>query len=312
MMAGLPPPRLGLILIGLTSLACAPPGNSAATDQDSSPPRAELRRSAPFVDDRVKESSGVAVSRDYPGILWTHNDSGDRAWLYLTDTLGHALGRLLLEGGGNRDWEDIALGPCPMGSCLYLGDTGDNMGMRDEVVIYRVREPAPPRGDEASIRTVESVRFSYPDGPHDVEALFVDPAGNVHLISKGTSGPIHHYRLPASAWAGNWPLIAEDLGILPIRPDRSSGRLVTGAALAPDGQAVAIRTYREIYLGRLGTDGSLDLPPTPTCDIAGFDPLGEAIDWLGDTSGTLVLTSETVLRGRGTVSLVRCPGGAAP
>jgi hypothetical protein len=311
-MAGLTPRRLGLNLIGLTSLACAPPGHSATTDQERPPPRAELRRSAPFADDRVKESSGVAVSRDHPGVLWTHNDSGDRAWLYLTDTLGQALGRLLLDGAANRDWEDIALGPCPTGACLYLGDTGDNLGRRDEVVIYRVREPVPPRGDEASIRAVESIRFSYPDGPHDVEALFVDPVGDVHLISKGTSGPIHHYRLWASAWASQRLEIAEDMGVLPIRPDRSSGRLVTGAALAPDGQAVAIRTYREIYLGNLRADGSLDIPRTPTCDIAGFDPLGEAIDWLGDTSGTLVLTSETVLRGRGTVSLVRCPGGAAP
>lgn len=293
-------------------MACAPSGNAATTDQDRPPPRAELQHSAPFVDDNVTESSGVAVSRDHPGILWTHNDSGDRAWLYLTDTLGHALGRLLLEQAGNRDWEDIALGPCPTGPCLYLGDTGDNMGRRDEVVIYRVREPVPPKGNEASIRATESVRFSYPDGPHDVEALFVDPAGDVHLISKGTSGSIRHYRVPASAWAGKRPVVAEDLGDLPIRPDRSSGRLVTGAALAPDGQAVAIRTYREIYLGKLRTDGSLDLPRTPTCDIAGFDPLGEAIDWLGDASGTLVLTSETVLRSRGTVSLVRCPGGATP
>ena len=312
MIPGLTPCRFGLIPISLASLACTPPGNAAATAHDRPPPRAEQRRSAPFVDDKVRESSGVAVSRDHPGILWTHNDSGDRAWLYLTDTLGHALGRLLLEGAANRDWEDIALGPCATGFCLYLGDTGDNLGRRDEVVIYRVREPVPPSGDEASISGVESVRFSYPDGPHDVEALFVDPAGDVHLISKGTSGPIHHYRLPASDWAGQGPVVAEDLGVLPIRPDRSSGRLVTGAALAPDGKAVAIRTYREIYLGTLRMDGSLDLPPVPSCDIAGFDPQGEAIDWLGDAGGTLVLTSETALRGRGTVSLVRCPGGALP
>ncbi len=26
---------------------------------------------------RVKESSGIAASRAHPGVLWTHNDSGD-------------------------------------------------------------------------------------------------------------------------------------------------------------------------------------------------------------------------------------------
>jgi hypothetical protein len=311
-MAGITLHRLCLILAGLVPLGCAPSREPTPGDQRLPPRRAVVGRSTPFVDDRVKESSGLAVSRDHPGVLWTHNDSGDRAWLYLTDTLGRALGRILLTGADNRDWEDIALGPCPAGSCLYLADTGDNLGRRDEAVIYRVAEPASPGASETSVGGVESIRFSYPDGPHDVEAMFVGPAGDMHLISKGTGGPIHHYRVAASAWGSDRPVAAEDLGVLGIRPDRASGRQVTGAALHPDGRSVAIRTYREIYLATLQPDGSLELGSAPACDIAGVDPLGEAIDWLGDSSGTLVLTSESVLRGRGTVTLVHCPDGDEP
>ena len=225
------PSRVGLVLTGLAWLACAPDRDSVPGDP---PPRAEHARSVPFLDDRVKESSGVAVSRDHPGILWTHNDSGDQAWLYATDTLGRARGRLLLHGADNRDWEDVALGPCPTGSCLYLADTGDNRRQRNDVVIYRVREPATPFGNEAVIGNVESVHFSYRDGPHDVEAMFVGPAGDVHLVSKGTREPIHHYRLPASAWLSARPAVAEDLGELPIRPDRSSSRF------SPDSEKIQV------------------------------------------------------------------------
>jgi len=40
---------------------------------------------ATFQSPRLIESSGVAVSHTYPGVLWTHNDSGDGPYLYATD-----------------------------------------------------------------------------------------------------------------------------------------------------------------------------------------------------------------------------------
>lgn len=46
----------------------------------------EARRTGTFADRRLDESSGVAVSRRNPGVLWTHND-GPRPVLYATDTL---------------------------------------------------------------------------------------------------------------------------------------------------------------------------------------------------------------------------------
>jgi hypothetical protein len=35
--------------------------------------------------DELAESSGVAVSRTQPGVLWSHNDSGDGPTLYAID-----------------------------------------------------------------------------------------------------------------------------------------------------------------------------------------------------------------------------------
>src|SRR2546425_2345850 len=62
---------------------------------------------------RLIESSGVAVSHAHPGVLWSHNDSGDGPYLYATDLTGADRGRVLVSGAENEDWEDMALGPCP-------------------------------------------------------------------------------------------------------------------------------------------------------------------------------------------------------
>src|SRR5213083_190144 len=40
----------------------------------------------------IEESSGVAVSRCQANVLWTHNDSGDDAYIYAINTAGDSLG----------------------------------------------------------------------------------------------------------------------------------------------------------------------------------------------------------------------------
>src|SRR6267378_6624155 len=111
---------------------------------------AMLLLQAAFQSPRVVESSGVAVSRTYPDVLWTHNDSGDGPYLYATDLRGTDRGALLVPGADAIDWEDIALGPCPVAfqlrapACVYLADSGDNMELRPFVTIYAVTAPPPP------------------------------------------------------------------------------------------------------------------------------------------------------------------------
>ena len=129
----------------------------------------------------VRESSGVAASREHSGVLWTHNDSGGEPEVHAVDPTGRLLGRVRLTGAENKDWEDIALGPCPSGECLYIADIGDNRGSRKDVEIYRIPEPDlnAPAGPRA-----ERFRVRYPDGPRDAEALFLLPSGELFVISK--------------------------------------------------------------------------------------------------------------------------------
>jgi len=142
----------------------------------------------------------------------------------------------------------------------------------------------------------------YPDRPRDVEALFVDSQGTMHLISKGRTNGFVHYRIPASSW-GQGSVVAESLGTLPIEPRGGLG-LVTDAALSPDGYHVAVRTYQDIYRFDLTGDGALR-PEGVACSLGGLELQGEGVAWLDGS--TLVLTSEGLLGVPGTVSVGRCP-----
>jgi len=274
-------------------------------------PQPETTLTGTFRSRRLTESSGVVVSHAHKGILWTHNDSGDGPYLYATDLHGTDRGAVRVTDAKNVDWEDLSHGPCPppatTGECIYIGDTGDNLQDHRSVTIYAVPEPEPPTGPGDTLRATppaRAVRFRYPDGPHDVEALFVSPHDSaMYLISKGRNSPVRLYRLPRSAWDSSKTVVAEVLQRLPIIPDASSGRLVTDAAIRPDGALVAVRTYTEIYFFIQRPGGRLS-PIGPVCPIAGLERIGEAIDFLDDS--TFVLTSEADFLGRGTIHTVRC------
>jgi hypothetical protein len=254
----------------------------------------------------VPESSGLAPSARHPGLFWTLNDSGNDAELVAIDDRGATRGRVRLEGVENRDWEAMGVGPCPAGRCVVVGDVGDNLALRSEVRLLRVAEPPLPAGAAPGAvlaGAVEQLPFRYPDGPRDVEALFVAPDSSVWVLTKRPSWrtvraqPVRLYRLPASAWRAGVaaPVVAEAMGTLPVFPGRRNGReWVTDAALSalrPDGgRLLAVLTYGTIHLfradavtGRPGARVARCALPIPE-----HDP--EAIAWRPD--GSLLLTNE--------------------
>lgn len=294
-------PALLLALLGIGSLSA----------QTLAPRPVDAVRTGVLQDPTLRESSGVARSRSRPGRLYTINDSGNPPDIFLTDSSGRPIGRWRVPLVANRDWEALSVGPCPTGSCLYLGDIGDNAERRPSVVIYRLREPsglmAEFRGAaEDAPLDLDSVVVAYPDGPHDTEAMWIDPAGSINLVSKGRSGAVRLYRLDARAWNRVGIVTATLIQSLPIVPEQSLGRWVTDAAINPRGDQVAIRTYTEIYFfpilpaGRLGA-------PLRSCNLAGLEPQGEAVDWLDDER--LVLTSESPPGPNGGfIHIIRCHG----
>lgn len=192
---------------------------------------------------RLDESSGVVPARHRPGVWFTHNDAGGSAELYAFDTTGVHIETHRVTGGGFRDWEDLASGPCPEGveaeTCLYIGDVGDNGSTRDEVEIFVVAEPT----EGSSPAVVASWRLRYPDGPHDCEAVVVHPCtGRVYLLTKERDDTPRVYRAPAtptgSASAGDLELIA----LLDKAWFNDSG-LLTGADWSLAGDRLVLRTY---------------------------------------------------------------------
>lgn len=198
----------------------------------------------------VHESSGLATAHRRPGVLYTHNDSGSAAVVHALTIAGEVLGGHPLPKGWSGDWEAMEAGPCPgphpNERCLYVGDIGDNRAHRERVVVRVVTEPAPdvPAGEKLDLRA--TWRLVYPDGPRDAEALLVHPhTGAVSILTKSFSGTSRLYRVPSDVVQDDVPV--ELVGSLPVST-WAEDPLVTGAAWGPDGERVAVRTYRSVLV----------------------------------------------------------------
>jgi hypothetical protein len=199
----------------------------------------------------LDETSGIAASRRTAGVYWVHNDSGDTARVFAIGADGRDLGEYALGGATADDWEDIAAGPGPSAGAayLYLADIGDNDAARASVQIYRVLEPlvnpAVAPGAPQTLSGVDTLTFTYPDGPHDAEAFVVDPTtGEMFVITKDLVGGVARvYRAPANLAGGSTRVLTRvatvSLGV---------GRGVTGADVTPNGDVVALRTYVSVVL----------------------------------------------------------------
>ena len=128
----------------------------------------------------LNEASGITASRRVQGRLWAVNDSGQPV-IYALDASGAVSGQVRLMGATDEDWEAIAVGPCPSGSCVYIGDIGDNNATRTNISVYRLPEPAEPQSTAAP----DTIHATYPDGAHDAEALVITPDGTLYVITKG-------------------------------------------------------------------------------------------------------------------------------
>jgi WD40 repeat protein len=144
-----------------------------------------------------------------------------------------------------EDWEAIAVGPCPSGSCIFLGDIGDNEAKRRDITIRRVPEPADASG---SATGAEVFRARYPDGAHDAETLLVTPTNEILIVTKGNTGPVRLYRLPSDAKPGGTATLQ------PIGKPRQGGKTaderITDGAVSPSGAWVALRTNTAVLLYR--------------------------------------------------------------
>jgi hypothetical protein len=250
-------------------------------------------------DKAIKESSGIAASRNVPSVYWTHNDSGDGPFIYAFDTRGNSRGVWRITGATAHDWEDIAAGPGPKAgtSYLYIGDIGDNRERRDEVVVYRMPEPSLNAGTRLKSKATptapaDAFRLRYPDGSHDAETLLVHPqSGNIYIVTKTPFANPGIYEAAAPLAAGR-TITLNRVGTLEV-PNLLGG-IITGGAISPDGRRVAFCDYMQGYEAVLADDkASFDtIWKQPLTSISlGSRKQGEAITYRLDGKA-LLMTSE--------------------
>lgn len=249
-------------------------------------------------DTPVTESSGVVESRTRDGVWFTHNDRGDDAVIYAFDLAGKLIETHEVKGAEHEDWEDIAAAPCPRGGeCLYIGDIGDNDDERPSITVYVAKEPA----EGKSAKVVERWTGIYDDGPHDAEALLVNPCtGRVHIITKEGDGEAGIYRFPP--FPGRETATLERIGTVVLDGLTSDSRQVTSADFDADGDRAVLRTADRIYEWQVDPASANAHWADPPIEIVGaIETQGEGITY--SLNGDLVTTSEGEPM---TISVVRC------
>ncbi|MBI2394103.1 MAG: hypothetical protein HYV09_31315 [Deltaproteobacteria bacterium] len=218
----------------------------------------------------IREISGLAASRTSPGVLWTHNDSGDSARLFAIDSAGAFLGELRVSGATAIDWEDLAVGPCGDASCIWVGDFGDNATSRTNDALYRIPEPTIEAKPFAT-RTVaaDKIPFEYPDGKWNAEALLVHPTtGEIVIVTKGSSPGVYRFPTPLVAGA--------KVTLTRVSTPVGLDGVVTGGDVSPCGDRALLRTYSSLFEYRIGDLGAgLATPPTKV--PVGKEAQGEAV-----------------------------------
>lgn len=252
-------------------------------------------------DPAMDEISGMAASRTHPGDFWAINDSGNSAQLHLMDGSGQHRGSVAVAGVANIDWEDLASFELDGKPYLLVADTGDNGGLRRDLVLHVFEEPtdlaSPPK-------LAWSLRFRWPDGPRDCEAVAVDPKrGEVLLLSKKRVPP-ELFRLPLRP-DGDKEAVAELIGTLPGIEQPDAGDLrrspiygryraqVTGADLSPNGRVLAVLNYRSVHFLVRPANGDWEpvLQEKPSHLTLPWMPQAEAIAFALDGQ-SLVIGSE--------------------
>jgi hypothetical protein len=228
-------------------------------------------------DQRIDESSGLAASADR---LWTIDDGGTRLRVFELDRSCRVL-RTIQAGIDPYDVEDLARAA---DGTLWLADTGDNELNRSTVALERLR----PDG------AATLFRLTYPDGPHDAEALLLTPSGQLLIATKEPlTSNVYTPAGPLSATRPTPLRHVASTGFLPTGtaggPAGTAGQVVvTGGAVSPDGRTVVLRTYTDAYVWAApdgdvaaaiaaGNRRRIALPPTAQGEAVTFSADGRSL-----------------------------------
>ena len=271
--------RMGRIfkLLALVMVAC--------TESSDKSDLFDSGKSLGAVDKRLEEASGLVASVANPGYLWTHNDSGNPAEIFLLDQKADIAMTVLLKGITNRDFEDISLGPGPEAGkkYIYLGDIGDNLAVFPEKIIYRFEEPVLDKIKEVEIDVFDTLVVKLSDQIRDTEALMVDPVSKELIIISKREDSVRVYHTPVPLNSDTTEL--QYAFTLPFHK-------IVAADISLDGNEVLLKDYEHIYYWKKkNTETILELLQTSFTELTyKQEPQGEAVCWATDASGFYTLS----------------------
>ena len=241
------------------------------------------------------EASGCAVPVNDPKTVWLHNDSGNAPMLFAFDLASGKLRSVPVTNATLVDWEDIA--PLPGGG-VVVGDIGDNEAKRESVQLYRITD--------LTANPLIAVRedLHYEDGPHNAEALVVDPTSSaaspeIFVITKDPTGHSSVYQAAGGVLknVASVSILGEAL----IFPNQ-----ITAADALPDGSGVILRTYQSAYVYR-------KLASQPFVSAFAAKPVRVSVPFLAQAEALCVLSdgrtamTTTDSRGSATIPFVFFP-----
>jgi len=246
---------------GSTGAAATSPSATAAT----APPGQDCAWEPCYADqvdggtlpDTVREASGIAASSTEPDLYFVVDDGTGTDAVTAVRSDGSPVGVVGIDGMDADNAEAIVAGPCPAGTCLYVGDIGGNSG-RDTVTVYRAPEPTVPLPSSVD---AERWDYTYPDGAYNAEAVLVTDDGGIVVVTKPDGGKTPHRVYRGAPGGGDLVLRTTFIPPAPRSPSRSLmvGNVVTDAARGPG--TVLLLTYDQAVEFRA---------PSPDADPADF------------------------------------------
>lgn len=241
-----------------------------------------------FTDKKIREASGLVASINNPGMLWTHNDSGNSPDIFLIDQTGEIKCTVHVSGVKNRDWEDITIGSGPEQgkTYLYIGEIGDNAGIYSEKFLYRLEEPRINGGiSDTTVKDVEKIEFRLSDGQRDSEALMIDPVSKDFYIFSKREANVNLYKLTAPLSTTKTMIAQRVLEKLPFT-------LVVASDISKDGSEILVKNYDNVfYWKRLpGKSVETTVKQTPVRLPYASEPQGESIAFSSTGDGYYTLS----------------------
>ncbi|MES2808476.1 MAG: hypothetical protein V4619_07620 [Bacteroidota bacterium] len=200
----------------------------------------------------MNEISGIAASTINNDLFYVHNDSGDTSRFFAISPNGALHSTIYYNGDatarqGAHDVEDISVGPGADSkkSYVYLADIGDNGAVRHCINIYRVAEQTFWTRDVKTNAIATTQHLKYPDGPHDAEAMMIDPLEKlIYIVTKRADS--------VSVFTSPLAFKTKDTVVMTFRTKLffkgfKPLNWITAADISKDGKEVLVKSYEKIY-----------------------------------------------------------------